>query len=370
MKRDGRHKEKESLARDILFTLAINFAVALLITLAFAFGASGIKDLGNRFIASLIISNSIGFLVMLALIFLGPYMDRWPAPLNWILAVCSLVACTAVGFLIGGTILTRTGLMPEIYFWASFKDSIGVALIISLGIGISAALYEQLRSRLEATTLRLREQELAEERARKLAAEARLASLESRIHPHFLFNTLNSISSLIQDDPRQAELMVERLAALLRFSLDAHQSSAVPLDRELKIVRDYLEIEKARFGPRLRYHIDVESALTQSIEVPPLAIQTLVENSIKHVISRRREGGEIRIKARLDGGIVYIEVSDDGPGFSLEDISAGHGLDNLRARLAALFGDEAALGVPERGKVSIKAPHTAAHASPRPVVQV
>ena len=160
--------------------------------------------------------------------------------------------------------------------------------------GITIGIYRTLRERLEETTLQLRTKELERERALKLATEAQLASLESRIHPHFLFNTLNSISSLIPEDPVRAERLVEQMAALLRFSLDAHQSGLVPLERELKIVGDYLEIERARFGDRLRYQIDVPADLSQS-QIPPLSLQTLVENSVKYAIAPDRAGGEIRI---------------------------------------------------------------------------
>jgi LytS/YehU family sensor histidine kinase len=203
--------------------------------------------------------------------------------------------------------------------------------------------------------------ELEEERARKLAVEARLSSLESRIHPHFLFNTLNSISSLIQEDPKLAERLVERLAALLRFSLDSNQNRTVPLSLELKIVTDYLEIEKARFGDKLRYSIEVPPEIL-AVEVPPLSVQTLVENSLKHVVAARREGGEVRITGRVSGDRVNIEVVDDGAGFTTGSIKPGHGLDNLQSRLTALFDERAALELSTRGgrtAVTISLPYAA-----------
>ncbi len=113
-----------------------------------------------------------------------------------------------------------------------------------------------MRHRLQFATLELRTQQAEQERAYKLLAEARLSSLASRIHPHFLFNTLNSIASLIPTDPKRAEDTVGKLASLLRFSLSGNQAGLVPLSQELKIVRDYLEIERTRFGQRLRYTID------------------------------------------------------------------------------------------------------------------
>jgi LytS/YehU family sensor histidine kinase len=211
-------------------------------------------------------------------------------------------------------------------------------------VGSFIITYESMKAQLQQTNLDLRTKELERERALKLATEARLSSLESRIHPHFLFNTLNSISSLIQEDPQRAERLIERIAALLRFSLDSGQAGLVPLHQEMKIVRDYLEIERARFGDRLRFEVDVPAELDH-LEVPPLSIQTLVENSVKFAVAPRREGGAIRISAAKTASRIELNVWDDGPGFTIDSVIAGHGLDNLQARLLTLFNMEAALGM-------------------------
>jgi LytS/YehU family sensor histidine kinase len=166
---------------------------------------------------------------------------------------------------------------------------------------------------------------------------------------------------LIQEDPKLAERLVERLAALLRFSLDSNQNRTVPLSLELKIVTDYLEIEKARFGDKLRYSIEVPPEIL-AVEVPPLSVQTLVENSLKHVVAARREGGEVRITGRVSGDRVNIEVVDDGAGFTTGSIKPGHGLDNLQSRLTALFDERAALELSTRGgrtAVTISLPYAA-----------
>jgi LytS/YehU family sensor histidine kinase len=213
---------------------------------------------------------------------------------------------------------------------------------MTLGVGMS--LYEAQRSRLETMTLELRARELEGERDRKLALQARLASLESRLQPHFLFNTLNAISALIQDDPDRAERMVERLAALLRFSLDASERGLVPLADELKIVTAYLEIERARLGERLTYTLDVDPEAAGR-EVPPLTIQTLVENSVKHAIAPRPGGGRIRVTASAAGDRLQLAVWDDGPGFTAAALRPGHGLDNLQSRVAARYGAAATLTI-------------------------
>jgi LytS/YehU family sensor histidine kinase len=138
--------------------------------------------------------------------------------------------------------------------------------------------------------------------------------------------------------------MVERMAALLRFTLDSHSGGLVGFDQEMKIVRDYLEIEQARLGGRLRWGIELKGDF-DGLKIPPLSIQTLVENSIKFAVAPNRDGGEVRVFADRNNGSLRVNVVDTGEGFTLESVPAGHGLDNLRARLAVLYGDSAELGV-------------------------
>jgi len=254
----------------------------------------------------------------------------------------ALLAISTAGSSVATWILVALGTFQANNYWKVLLSSMSLSVFISLLIGIGAYVYEGLKARLERTTRALREKELEKERASKLAAEARLSALESRIHPHFLFNTLNSISSLIHEDPVRAERMIEQLAALLRFSLD--WSENVLLSQELKIVTDYLEIEKARFGNRLVYSIDVPPNL-ETANVPPFSIQTIVENSVKYAVASRRAGGLIEVAARQEQERLIIEVRDNGPGFSEQEIRASHGLDNLRSRLGALFDAESSLGV-------------------------
>ncbi len=253
-----------------------------------------------------------------------------------------LVVTATVGSLIAGLMMIAVGMLEPAHYWAQFARVISISMIITLTFGFSTSLYEGVRGRLEATRVELQTREAEQQKALKLLAEARLSSLESRIHPHFLFNTLNSIASLIPSDPARAEAMVGKLASLLRFSLNANQVSLAPLGQELKVVRDYLEIEKARFGARLDFSIEAPAEL-ELAGVPPLSVQTLVENSVKHAIAPKPGGGSVRVTAGSRNGTVWVEVSDTGPGFSIEAAPVGHGLDNLTSRLKLLFGDEASL---------------------------
>jgi sensor histidine kinase YesM len=271
------------------------------------------------------------------------YTDRFP---RLIVLMQSLVlVCTAVaGSLGAGLVFQFIGLVPRNEFWNEYRAVLPFSVITSLMFGLSISTYETLRFKFQAATLELRTRQVEQERAYKLLAEARLSSLESRIHPHFLFNTLNSIAALIPRDPQLAEDTVGKLASLLRFSLNANQSGLAPLSQELKIVRDYLEIEQTRFGPRLRYEIAIPEAL-QDANVPPLALQSLVENAVKHVAAERSQGATIYIHGSEEAGRILLEVSDDGPGFSLDAITPEHGLGNLIARLELLFGGDGRLEV-------------------------
>ena len=259
------------------------------------------------------------------------------AAVQWTLFVVMLAAIAAAGSVVGTLIVRGANLETGLAFGTHVMVSMRLAVFLALLIGVVQATLQRLRDRLHDTEMKLHAQALENERALKLASEARLAALEARVHPHFLFNALNTVSSLIPEAPEQAERLVERMAAVLRFSLDAHNGRLVPVEQEMRIVRDYLEIERARFGDRLRYTLDVDSGL-DALLVPPFAIQTLVENSVKFAVAPDRKGGEVRVRARCEGSHVRLEVADTGPGFSMDDVPAGHGLDNLRGRLALTFG--------------------------------
>jgi two-component system, LytTR family, sensor histidine kinase AlgZ len=231
-----------------------------------------------------------------------------------------------------------------------FRFGVGVALFF----GLAVIIYEAVHRRLTLAELELRTRQLEEERANRLLAQARLAALEARIHPHFLFNTLNSISALIPGSPQRAEVLVGRLASLLRFTLHAAQSSLVPLRQEVQIVRDYLEIEQARFAGRLRYRIDVPEELGEE-QVPPMCVQLLVENSVKYAVAPRPEGAEIIVSAVARDDTLDIAVTDDGAGFSLDQAQPGHAIRSLIERLQILFGEEGRLRVErERSRTVVR----------------
>jgi sensor histidine kinase YesM len=340
------------------WNLAVSLAVGLLFWWFTGHGAPG--QIWQYCEIALVYSNVYGLLMGLSMPYLGPRVAAFPSPWQWILMVTVLAALTAVGSLVVGLIFLATGFYPYGQFWERFVSNTAIGTVISLIIGISIAVYQGFQVKIERTTVQLRTQELEKERALKAASEAQLASLESRLHPHFLFNTLNSISTLIHEDPSRADRMLQRLAALLRFSLDANARRLVPLTLEMKIVSDYLEIEKERLGTRLSYALDIPPEL-KYLELPPLCVQTLVENSIKYAIAPSPAGGSIRVSARKEGGSLVLEVCDSGPGFQHHTPASGGGLDNLQSRLSTLFGDAASLAIQtqeEGSRVTLSLPQS------------
>jgi len=328
----------------VLFQLVASVAICIAVAMALTTGSWSLREIGRSFGICLVYSVCVGGLAYLVLTRFGPVCGRMPVPWNWIVFLAACMALGVAGCMLTDFVLMLFGLFRPVVYWRVFAENVRLCVVITVAFGAGTFLYETMRFKLERAMLE-------EERAR-------FSSLESRIHPHFLFNTLNSISALIREDPRKAERTVEQLSALLRYSLDINTSRLATLRNEMRIVTDYLDIEKTRFGDRLRYTIDVPDAL-MDLDLPPMAVQTLVENSIKHAVSQSRAGGEVRIAAKIVEDKFEIEVSDDGPGFDASDIKEGHGLDSLRARLASVFAGAAALrisGAAGRSTVTISLP--------------
>jgi len=310
--------------------------------------------------SSFMFSLCCSTLCIVTLPWLAPkILRRFAAPFSWVIITGLLAVLAAAGSLIAMLIFSMMGLVPAraiLSVWMG--EPLKVSVISTLLFGMFFTVVGQLRARLDAAKLALRTKERDEAEARRLAAEAQLASIESRVQPHFLFNTLNSIAALVHDDPTGAERMTAQLASLMRSSLDSTSKPLVSLEEELRVVAAYLDIERVRFVNRLRYTIDVEEEV-RMVHVPRLAVQTIVENSVKYAVSPRREGGSIAVRAGAHNGRVEIAVEDDGPGFDPLTASPGHGLALVRERLAMTLGSDAALRVdsrPGQSRVAISLP--------------
>jgi signal transduction histidine kinase len=180
-------------------------------------------------------------------------------------------------------------------------------------------------------------------------SSARFAALQAQVNPHFLFNTLNTIAVLVRDNDRQAAVrIIEQLSEVLRTTLGSHRANEVPLGEELELVRQYVAIEEARFSDRLRPEFDIDDSLL-SAAIPSFALQHLVENAIRHGVARSPDAGRLVIAARRAGEMLELTVTDDGVGIDADlVIPQGHGIENTRERLRALFGERASLEVARR----------------------
>jgi len=227
---------------------------------------------------------------------------------------------------------------PLKYFvsWLFVTFPFGVAVYLCMvGIEHAVRYFAEARDR-ELQMARLSEQ----------LSGARFAALQAQVNPHFLFNTLNTIAVLVRDDDRVGAVrIVEQLADILRRTLTRHQTNEVTLADELDLVRQYLAIEQARFSDRLRPTFDVADDLLPAA-VPSFALQHLVENALRHGLARRSDASSVRVAARRDGGVLELSIADDGPG--IDEGAAelkGHGIDDTRQRLQALYGARASLTV-------------------------
>jgi LytS/YehU family sensor histidine kinase len=202
---------------------------------------------------------------------------------------------------------------------------------------------------------RARQREEQSTRLQAQLAEARLAALSSQLNPHFLFNALNSIAELVHRDANAADRMIVGLAALLRSSLDQARNQEVPLSEELRLLGHYLDIEKIRLGDRLRVDWAIAPGVDAAL-VPPLLLQPIVENAVRHGVSRRVTPGRIGVSARREAGRLVLEVTDDGGGLAPAGAASGRstdaasgapsgtaglGLATTRGRLECLYGADA-----------------------------
>lgn len=254
--------------------------------------------------------------------------------------------------------------LGPLYAWSTLEGYIGVTALGPQGDLVASALrerygwlllshftmyiiqfliYHTVRS---VQRLRLKEQQAADLLAR--ARKQELAALKSQINPHFLFNTLNSVSATLKRDPDQAREMIAKLAEMMRYALASSNRNLVPLRDEIDFARRYLDLESHRFSDRLqvRVHVDLDDEELDT-PVPPMVLQPLIENALRHGIAPCEDGGTVRVLVGTENGHVHVRVEDTGVGPDIEDpldsATEGVGLANTSTRLQHAFGPDAAL---------------------------
>jgi two-component system LytT family sensor kinase len=201
-----------------------------------------------------------------------------------------------------------------------------------------------------------RDRDLAAAELKIQLAQAQLQTLKSQIHPHFLFNTLNTVSALVHEDPDAADRIIGRLSELLRLTLESSGRQEVPLKEEIDVLGIYLDILETRFGERISFRVEINPA-SSGVLVPSFLLQPLVENAVRHGMASRREGGLVAIRAARHGETLLIKVTDNGPGFSADPeslVRQGFGLANVRERLKLLYGRDGSMILENAGGASVK----------------
>lgn len=220
--------------------------------------------------------------------------------------------------------------------WLHMLLTFWTGVMLAWTICYLAYLYLRRANRFEAEALRLE----------VLAKDAELRALQAQVNPHFFFNSLNSVRALIYESPDAAASMIDQLATLMRYTLQTSYADTVPLREELEAVQSYLAIEKIRFEERLRVALDIGGGM-ETVRIPPMALQTLVENAVKYGVEQRAAGTEIRISASHADGSATIEVANQGALRTFSN-STSVGLANARKRLLLSKGDRASLDLSER----------------------
>lgn len=328
-----------SLLRDLCYTLLLNCVVALLLTAAEQFFSARPAPLAPLFGAMLLGANLIGFLVHATLALLRRLLPRMPAMGA---RLVQLAACATSA--LGGLALTRAllaGVDPlQLLRSGALRSILPYAVFTAVLVGLMLLLSER---RIARETAAARQQEQLADAAR-LLAEARLRALQAQIEPHFLYNTLANVLSLIGPQPQQAAHMLTRFIDYLRASLAASRADTSTLGFECDLVRAYLDVLAVRLGTRLRWRLALDPACA-ALPIAPMLLQPLVENAIMHGIEPKLAGGEIVVRVYRQAERLCIEVSDSGVGLHNAPArpGGGVGLSNLRERLQQLYGTDAQL---------------------------
>jgi len=333
---------RPSPQRDLLYTLVWNCLIGLVLTATDQLFSTRPPPLGRNLAAMMIGANVVGFLIHGALYALRRYAPEKLAG-SRVQARSAQMAVSCLGAVVG-IALTKMLLSqanPLQVLKIGPMASVAIYAVITAVI-IRVMLFIGER-RIERETLAARQQEQIAAAGRMLA-EARLRALQAQIEPHFLYNTLANVVSLIDSQPAQARRMLERFIDYLRASLAASRADAATLGGELDLVRAYLDVLGVRMGARLRYRIEADSD-TRQLPIAPMLLQPLVENAIMHGIEPKLEGGEILVRAQVIDDALCVEVSDSGMGLGHAPPrpGGGVGLSNLRERVRQLHGAGAQL---------------------------
>ncbi len=342
---------KQSTLRNLVFTAVMSAMIVALIAITIA--AFGGRLSWWRIYEITMFTVAIAYMQHFLYRGVIGFARRKPQWAHWIMHPLTLGLLVPVGgiyigyslaiwLLSGGRTFSINDAWREFVFASCIAIAIGWALWETIEASRLREVERRERAELEANVAR----------SDKERATAELKTLRAQVEPHFLYNTLSNVVSLIDREPATAKHMTERLIGYLRHTLDASRRDHATVGDELAIIADYLEILRLRMGERLAYTIEADDA-TRALPLSPMLLQPLVENAIKHGLEPKIEGGCVTVAAAVDDGKLEIRVEDTGLGFGVatDTAGSGSGLANVRARLKALYGDSAKLAIeqPQEG---------------------
>jgi sensor histidine kinase YesM len=334
---------KPGIVRDVIYTFIWSAALGIVFWVM-AMAVSQRSRTLEYFVWNQLVAQSIGYSIH-ALFELGGLLriDAWVRRSGWIAKTFYYSFVSTAGLLLGFFIVSLV-LDPGMFInWLRNPGMLATMTSGSIFVSIVLSVVAYLIARRASAEAELEREKARTERIEREAVLANLRALQAQIEPHFLFNTLANVTSLIDADPAKARRMLESFIRFLRASLGATRMESTTLGAERELIASYLEVLQVRMEGRLRYSVDVPPDL-ESYALPSLLLQPLVENAIRHGLEPKVEGGEVTMRARREGGKVMVEIADSGVGFA-PTTRGGVGLTNLRERLRLLFGDSASLEI-------------------------
>ena len=332
------HISLKSVIQSLIYTFVFDTLIAVFLT-AIKYGAG--------FTINFIISQSIGLSICTCVLIAHRFFNKAGPVLKAILVAAALTIGTVIGSYLGSFI---AGLSPSTLFE---RHSLLQLLVLGVMFGSIITYFFSSREQIAESQARAQEEKIKRLTSEKKAVEANLKLLQAQIEPHFLFNTLSNVLSLLDTDSEKGKSMLMDFIQYLRASLSKIREQKATLEYELEMIQAYLNIFKVRMGDRLQYKIDLPDNL-KTTTFPPMLIQPLVENAIKHGLEPKIDGGEIHIKGESIDGWLRLEVIDTGNGFKGE-INNGMGLSNIRERLQSLYGGDGRLILEENQPHGMKA---------------
>ena len=325
--------------KTLCYTALFNTIIAVFLT--------SLKFGGVIFI-NFVFSQCIGFSICSCILIVHDYLGAVKPLIQLLFIVSAITIGSVIGTLLA---FAATGISASILLE---KDPPFIHIVF-LGIlfGSIISYFFFSRHQISAAKIRIQEERMKNLAGEKEKAEANLRLLQAQIEPHFLFNTLSNILSLIDTDLDKGKSMLVDLIHYLRTSLSKTRAETNTIAQEMEMIHAYINIFKIRMGDRLRFGTDIPDSV-KDFPFPPMLVQPLVENAIKHGLEPRIEGGEISISAKQNGDVIRLEIADTGLGFH-EGSDLGVGLTNIRERLQSLYGDNARLILEENQPSGLKA---------------